>query len=539
MNKSLFKSTTHVCNSVHKKLPEKTFNDSKMRTNTSTFRSSGAFGLSKILNSTKGFYNTGINFYKNKYGKHIKEKSQIDCEENKEEKDKKSNENGNENENKNQTKPRIANENDNKIDNNNSNNMDILNKNIIKDDNYEGDNFKDINNKEDTNIRFIIENKNENGYSDNYNMENDNKELKHIDKKSEEDNVLKNSDNEKDNDKILKENINYDNRFFIDNHKEDINIKENYDNDNNNNKNLLKEENILIKENTDKKDELEVNVNPNAINNTNKDNDIYKDIEKEEIDSKNFIKNNNDDEKENENKSNSSKNKEILKIDENKKLEQISNSINEELLINKSIEEKKDNRENKENTKNDISIEKDNNNNTSNIKGEKEKEKEKEKEQNKNNISRESIKNQPIKSEKNIERLITPIVNENENSNIENNSPLLMIKTDDLINNNNCNKKILTPISKENLNELYSFNNLFDDKEKKKIFEKDLEKKLHSYKIKLNKEMLRILKQEKEKEKERNIFYKKANTELDKKRIENLIALERVQSTEKIIKLNE
>ena len=86
MNKSLYKSTTHFCNAINKKQPEKYFNDSKMRTITSTFRSSGAFGLSKILNSTKGFYSTGINFNKNKYGPHLKEKSHIDCEENKKEK---------------------------------------------------------------------------------------------------------------------------------------------------------------------------------------------------------------------------------------------------------------------------------------------------------------------------------------------------------------------------------------------------------------------------------------------------------------------
>jgi len=88
-------------------------------------------------------------------------------------------------------------------------------------------------------------------------------------------------------------------------------------------------------------------------------------------------------------------------------------------------------------------------------------------------------------------------------------------------------------------NHLYNFNAVFDDKVKKKIIEKDIEKKLESYKIKLNSEMIRILKEEKQREEEREMLYSKANSELEKRRLESLIALERVQSSERIIKLNE
>jgi hypothetical protein len=94
-------------------------------------------------------------------------------------------------------------------------------------------------------------------------------------------------------------------------------------------------------------------------------------------------------------------------------------------------------------------------------------------------------------------------------------------------------------INRDNLNEVYSFNNIFDEKVKKKIYEKDIEKKINVYKIKLNKDMLKILDEEKFKENQRNILYSKSTTEVERKRLENFIALERVISSEKIMRINE
>jgi len=74
---------------------------------------------------------------------------------------------------------------------------------------------------------------------------------------------------------------------------------------------------------------------------------------------------------------------------------------------------------------------------------------------------------------------------------------------------------------------------------KRKIIEKDIEKKIEVYKIKLNSDMLKVLKEEKQREDEREMNYYKATSEMEKSRLESLIALERVQSSERIIKLNE
>ncbi len=100
--------------------------------------------------------------------------------------------------------------------------------------------------------------------------------------------------------------------------------------------------------------------------------------------------------------------------------------------------------------------------------------------------------------------------------------------------NMNCTKTKI-----ENNQNNYNFSAVFDDKVKKKIIEKDIEKKLESYKIKLNSIMLKILKEEKQKEEERELLYYKTNSEGEKRRLESLIALERVQSSERIIRLNE
>jgi hypothetical protein len=50
--------------------------------------------------------------------------------------------------------------------------------------------------------------------------------------------------------------------------------------------------------------------------------------------------------------------------------------------------------------------------------------------------------------------------------------------------------------------------------------------------------MQNILNEEKIKENQRNILYNKSTSELEKKRLENFIILERVLSSEKIMRLN-
>lgn len=108
--------------------------------------------------------------------------------------------------------------------------------------------------------------------------------------------------------------------------------------------------------------------------------------------------------------------------------------------------------------------------------------------------------------------------------------------------NTNSTKNKIGKITQDNNNKnknLYSFNAVFDDKLKKKIIEKDIEKKIESYKIKLNSDMLKVLRDEKQREEEREMNYNKATSEIEKRRLESLIALERVQSSERIIRLNE
>jgi hypothetical protein len=88
-------------------------------------------------------------------------------------------------------------------------------------------------------------------------------------------------------------------------------------------------------------------------------------------------------------------------------------------------------------------------------------------------------------------------------------------------------------------NKGYNLNPVFDQKVKKKNIEKDIEKKIERYRIKLSSDMLNVLKEEKQREEEREMHYNKATSEMEKRRLESLIALERVQSSERIIRLNE
>ena len=133
---------------------------------------------------------------------------------------------------------------------------------------------------------------------------------------------------------------------------------------------------------------------------------------------------------------------------------------------------------------------------------------------------------------------VNNILEKKENSISKNNS----------INLNDCNNKMGSEfvvnnedvlVNKMNLTNYYSYTNIFNDKIKKKIFEKDVEKKVELLKNKMNSEILKILKEEKSKEEERQILYIKANGEVEKRKLECLIALERAQSSEKILRLNE
>lgn len=145
--------------------------------------------------------------------------------------------------------------------------------------------------------------------------------------------------------------------------------------------------------------------------------------------------------------------------------------------------------------------------------------------------------NKEVKNEKDI------IVNKlfDDEKIIENISELKQLNKQKDIDNDlkDKNDSIKFPLDKKSLNQIYSFNNIFNEKVKKKVIEKDIEKKIKEQKIKLNNEMLKVLKEEKIKENERNIIYNKANSEVDKRRLENLIAMERVISSEKITRLNE
>lgn len=73
----------------------------------------------------------------------------------------------------------------------------------------------------------------------------------------------------------------------------------------------------------------------------------------------------------------------------------------------------------------------------------------------------------------------------------------------------------------------------------KKLTEKEIDKCLQEYRSKLNSELLKILSEEKYKEQEREILYENTIDIIEKKRLEKIISMERAQSSEKILKLNE
>ena len=67
---------------------------------------------------------------------------------------------------------------------------------------------------------------------------------------------------------------------------------------------------------------------------------------------------------------------------------------------------------------------------------------------------------------------------------------------------------------------------------------KDIMKKIHNYRLSLNQELLKILTEEREKEKKREIIVGNCAKEDDKLRLEKLFAIERAVASNKIINFN-
>jgi len=72
-----------------------------------------------------------------------------------------------------------------------------------------------------------------------------------------------------------------------------------------------------------------------------------------------------------------------------------------------------------------------------------------------------------------------------------------------------------------------------------KYTERDIEKMAQDYKSKMNVELLKILQEEKYREEEREVLYHNTIDIIEKKRLEKIISMERAQSSERIMKLNE
>jgi hypothetical protein len=74
---------------------------------------------------------------------------------------------------------------------------------------------------------------------------------------------------------------------------------------------------------------------------------------------------------------------------------------------------------------------------------------------------------------------------------------------------------------------------------KNTLTEEEIQKKLDTFRNKLLKDLMKILSEEKHKEEERELLHLKTTNVKEKKRLENIISMERAQSSEKIIKFNE
>ncbi len=71
------------------------------------------------------------------------------------------------------------------------------------------------------------------------------------------------------------------------------------------------------------------------------------------------------------------------------------------------------------------------------------------------------------------------------------------------------------------------------------LTEEEIQKKVDTFRNKMLKDLMKILSEEKHKEEERELLYLKTSNIKEKKRLENIISMERAQSSEKIIKFNE
>lgn len=94
-----------------------------------------------------------------------------------------------------------------------------------------------------------------------------------------------------------------------------------------------------------------------------------------------------------------------------------------------------------------------------------------------------------------------------------------------------------------NITNFYSMANLtagFEDKVKikKNHSEEEIQKKLAIYRIKLNSEMLRILNEEKTKENDRQVFYENLKNGEEKKNYEKEVTKDRLDSSDKIVRMN-
>ena len=69
--------------------------------------------------------------------------------------------------------------------------------------------------------------------------------------------------------------------------------------------------------------------------------------------------------------------------------------------------------------------------------------------------------------------------------------------------------------------------------------EAEILKKVEDYKKKLMSDLLKVLSEEKFKEEERELTYQKTTNPIEKKRLEKIISMERAQSSERIMKINE
>ena len=84
-----------------------------------------------------------------------------------------------------------------------------------------------------------------------------------------------------------------------------------------------------------------------------------------------------------------------------------------------------------------------------------------------------------------------------------------------------------------------TINNLPFGKPKRKLTNREIEIKIEEFKGKLNMDLLKALQEEKYKEEEREILYKRTPDVIEKRRLEKIISMERAQSSERILQINE